>query len=243
MDGRGKAADLSGDLARYAAPLPGVLINASINGLRRPLILSKGFEPLQPGFTGTVGPGAVPNPPFPSGLFGPELSFGHAMATALPDKHLLLIKYAEGGTNLQKDWNPKQPDKLYQHFIEFVHSSQKTIESQGDTFVIRGLLWHQGESDAGQPIGSYKNSLTAFINSARSDLGVPKLPILIGQEYNNGKRDNIFADQKTIVGTMPETYLVESAGLETWDHGTHFDAKSQIELGKRFAGEMLKHLP
>ena len=113
---------------------------------------------------------------------------------------------------------------------------------QGDTFVIRGMLWHQGESDAGQPAGAYKKNLEALIASVRSDLGLPKLPVLIGQVNNNGKRDNIFADQKTVVSTVPDTYLVESTGLETWDHGTHFDAKSQIELGNRFAREMLKHL-
>ena len=192
----------------------------------------------QPGFTGTTKPPTT----LPSGLFGPELSFGHTMAEGMPGKHILLVKCAEGGTNLQKDWSPKTPDQLYSRFIDFVRSSQKTIEVQGDTFVIRGMLWHQGESDAGQPAGAYKKNLEALIASVRSDLGLPKLPVLIGQVNNNGKRDNIFADQKTVVSTVPDTYLVESTGLETWDHGTHFDAKSQIELGNRFAREMLKHL-
>ena len=45
MDGQGRAADLTGELARYAEPMPGVLINLSTGGLHRPLVLSKGFEP------------------------------------------------------------------------------------------------------------------------------------------------------------------------------------------------------
>ena len=194
---------------------------------------------MQPGFTGNTKPPAA----LPSGLFGPELSFGHALTEARPNKHLLLVKCTEGGTSLQKDWSPQAPDKLYQRFVDFVRSSQKTVEARGDTFVIRGLLWHQGESDAGQPVGSYQKTLTALISRVRADLALPKLPVLIGQVYDNGKRDNIFADQKAVVGAVPETYLVESAGLETWDHGTHFDAKSQIELGRRFAREMLKQFP
>ena len=90
---------------------------------------------------------------------------------------------------------------------------------------------------------AYKKNLTAFIDQVRADLGLPKLPVLIGQVYNNGKRDNIFTDQKTVAAELADTYLVESTGLETFDKGTHFDAKSQIELGRRFATEMRKHLP
>ena len=239
MDGRGKNADLTGELAQYAKPLPTVLISLSTGGLRRTLVLSKGFEPLQPGFTGTTGKSTT----LPSSQFGPELGFGHAMAAALPGKHLLLVKCTEGGTNLQKQWHTSQKDMLYNRFIEFVRSSQKSIEANGDTLEIRGLLWHQGESDAGQPVGSYKKALTAFINAVRQDLQLPKLPGLLGQVYNNGKRDNIFADQKTVAATLPNVWVVESTGLETFDKGTHFDAKSQIELGKRFAKEMGKHLP
>ena len=239
MDGRGKTADLTGDLARYAAPLPAVGITLSTGGLHRPLVLSKGIEPLQPGFTGTTTKATT----LPSAQFGPELGFGHTLVAAWPGKHLLLIKCTEGGTSLSRDWNPGEEQKLYRRFIDFVQSSEKAIAAQGDTLEIRGLLWHQGESDAGQPVGAYKKSLTAFIGRVRADLGLPKLPVLIGQVYNNGKRDNIFADQKAVTASVPDTWLVESAGLETFDKGTHFDAKSQIELGRRFALEMRKHLP
>jgi len=239
MDGRARAADLTGDLDRYARPLPSVMINLSTGGLQRPLVLSKGFEILQPGFTGKVGkdPGALP-----SGMFGPELGFGYAMAAALPKEHLLLVKCAEGGTNLKKDWNPKQKNMLYERFIEFVRTSQRTVETNGDTFEIRGLLWHQGESDAGEPAGNYQTNLTEFIGRVRADLSLPQLPVLIGQVFDDGKRDNVLADQKVVVNLIPNTWLVESAGLETSDKGTHFNAKSQIELGQRFAKEMLKHL-
>lgn len=238
MDGRGKIADLTGELAKYATPFTSVDIALSTGGLRRPLVLSQGIEPLKPGFTGsTTGLKTIP-----SELFGPEIGFGHTLSVTWPGKHLLLIKCTEGGTNLREDWNPSAEKSLYKRFIEFVRANQKAIEAQGDTLTIRGLIWHQGESDAGQPPGSYKTNLIALINQARSDLGHPNLPVLIGQVYNNGKRGNIFADQKAVVAELPQTWLVESAGLETFDKGTHFDAKSQIELGRRFAEEMRKHL-
>jgi iduronate 2-sulfatase len=239
MDGRGKTAELTGELAAYATPLPSVKITLSTGGLRRHLVLSQGIEPLKPGFTGsTTGLKTVP-----SDLFGPEIGFGHTLAMTWPNKHLLLIKCTEGGTNLREDWNPAAEKSLYKRFIDYVRANQKAIEAQGDTLTIRGLLWHQGEGDAGQPAGAYKNHLIAWIRQVRTDLGQPNLPVLIGQVYNNGKRDNIFTDQKAVVAELADTYLVESAGLETFDKGTHFDAQSQIELGRRFATEMRKHLP
>ena len=54
------------------------------------------------------------------------------------------------------------------------------------------MLWHQGESDAGQPVGAYKKNLTQLIAKVRKDLAQPKLPVLIGQLYDNGKREYIF---------------------------------------------------
>ena len=238
IDGRGKIADLTGELAKYATPFPAVNIALSTGGLRRHLVLSQGIEPLKPGFTGsTTGLKTIP-----SDLFGPEIGFAHTLAAAWPGKRILLIKCTEGGTTLREDWNPAGEKSLYKRFIEFVGTTRSDIEAQGDTLTIRGLLWHQGEGDAGQVAGKYKKNLGAWINQVRSDLGQPNLPVLIGQVYNNGKRDNIFADQKAVVAELPQTWLVESAGLETFDKGTHFDAKSQIELGRRFAEEMRKHL-
>ena len=34
------------------------------------------------------------------GMFGPEVSFGHAIAKAFPDEDIRLVKYARGGTAL-----------------------------------------------------------------------------------------------------------------------------------------------
>jgi hypothetical protein len=46
MDGRGAKKDLTGDLAKWAAPRPEVLINFRAGGLHRPLTLSEGFRTL-----------------------------------------------------------------------------------------------------------------------------------------------------------------------------------------------------
>ena len=239
MDGRGAVKDLTGDLAQYAKPTPNILIHFSAGGLHRPLTVSRGFRPIQPGYSGT--PGNKPNG-LPTPTFGPEVSFGPAIAETLPGTRVLLVKFVEGGTNLHSDWSPKEKGKLYENFIKFVRSTQDMIKAQGDTCEIRGMLWHQGESDAGLLVGQYQAALTEFIGRVRGDLGISELPFVIGQVYDNGKRGNVIAAEKAGAKAVPHTGFAAVDGLTTSDQGTHFDAKSQIELGKRFAREMARLL-
>ena len=240
MDGRGNVKDLTGPLAKYAQPLPAVSICFAAGGLHRPYRENQGLEPLQPGCSGT--PAKAGGKP-PANTFGPELGFGHAMAEALPGRKILLIKVSEGGTNLSSDWNPDATGKLYAQFIKFVQATQQKITEAGGTSEIRGLLWMQGESDAGSSTEQYQTRLAGLIARTRADLKIKELPFLIGQVYDNGKRNTVIAAQKAVAKAIPATAFVEADGLQTFDKGTHFDAASQIELGKRFAREMLRLNP
>jgi iduronate 2-sulfatase len=235
MDGRGLKADLVGDLVKWAKPQPNVLITFRGGGLRRTLTVSHGFHPLEPGFSGAVGtrPKWVPTQ-----TFGPEVSFGGTMAESL-GRHVALIKCAEGGTNLQKDWDPNEPDKLYGQWIRFVQQTLKEMKSHRDTYNLAGVVWHQGESDAGLPDGEYQKLLTAFIQRTRTDLKESNLPFVIGEVFDNKGRDRVRAGQKAVSVTVPHTAFASAQGLSTLDKGTHFDAASQIELGKRMAQAML----
>ena len=235
MDGRGNVKDLVGPLAKYAQPLPAVSIRFAAGGLHRPYRENQGLEPLQPGCSGT--PAKAGGKP-PVNTFGPELGFCHAMAEALPGRKILLVKVSEGGTNLASDWNPDATDKLYAQFIKFVRATQQKITEEGGTCEIRGLLWMQGESDAGSSTEQYQARLSGLIARTRDDLKIKDLPFLIGQVYDNGKRNTVIAAQKAVAKAIPATAFVEADGLQTFDKGTHFDAASQIELGKRFAREM-----
>jgi hypothetical protein len=239
MDGRGSKQDLKGELAKWAKPQPQVLINFRAGGLRRSLTLSNGFKPLEPGYSGTPGtkPGGLP-----SNTFGPEVSFGATLAEGLPGKKVALIKCAEGGTSLSKDWAPGEKGKLYDQFIGFVGHALKELQDKGDTYTLRGMAWHQGESDASLPPGKYKELLTGLINRVRADLKVKDLPFVVGEVYDNGHRNAVREAEKAVSTTMPNTAFASAQGLKTFDKGTHFDAASQIELGKRFAQAMLSLL-
>jgi iduronate 2-sulfatase len=239
-DGRGRAADLTGPLAKWAKSQEDVLIAYSCSKLRGPALDSGGFKPLQPGWS--VAPGKNRPTKLPSGTFGPEVSFGLGMADRLKGKKVALIKFAEGGTSLAKDWNPDVKDRLYPTFLDFTRKSLKGLKDKGHTYAIRGMIWHQGESDAGLTADEYEKLLTAFVGRVRADLDVPDLPFGVGEVYDNGKRNAVRAGQKATAAKVKGVFFVPADGLKTSDMGTHFDAASQIELGERFAAGMAKAL-
>jgi iduronate 2-sulfatase len=114
------------------------------------------------------------------------------------------------------------------------------LKRDGHTFTPRGLLWHQGEGDASSTTETYQQRLAEFIARMREDLGKPDLPVVVGEVFDNGKRDTVRAALRAAPGKVPHVGFASAQGLKTWDNGTHFDAAGQITLGERFAEAMLK---
>ena len=65
------------------------------------------------------------------------------------------------------------------------------------------------------------------------------LPFVIGEVYDNGHRDAVREGEKSASTAVSHAGFASAQGLKTSDKGTHFDAASQIELGRRFAQAML----
>lgn len=232
MDGRGKAAELTDEQRK---PLEGVSIY-----YRNPPASTDGWKPLTPGYS--IAPGYKGKLPSPT--FGPEIGFARAMIEAQPDRRLALIKGSKGGTSLAKDWSPGvkgKPDTqgpCYRNFLHTIELAKKELKA-GDSFVLCGLLWHQGESDASSTADVYQERLTTFIARIREDLGQPDLPVVVGEVFDNGKRDSVRKATRALASAVPQVRFAGAEGLKTFDAGTHFDAASQITLGQRYAKEML----
>jgi hypothetical protein len=69
-------------------------------------------------------------------FFGPEITFGEAMAKAYPDTRIYLIKYAHGGTSLGCEW---QPNERSSAFIKYgdVECKNYLLEARKDLSSIR----------------------------------------------------------------------------------------------------------
>ncbi len=238
MDGRGSASDLTGPLAKYAKPLDNVTLVYG-NGAH---VLTDSPQPLAPGFSVPPGKkdalGDVDKKPL-SKKFGPEIGFAHAIAPAFANKKILLIKSTKGGTSLKKDWNPQGKQSLYVHMISLVDTTLKSLKAHGDTYTVHAFLWHQGESDAGLPADEYEKLFIAFAAQLRKDLANPDLPIVVGEVYDNGKRDGVLAALRHLPTSVPHTALVSAKDLKTSDNGTHFNSASVITLGQGYAEQTL----
>ncbi len=232
MDGRGQVSDLSEEQKQ--------LTGDAIIFYRSVPRESDGWQTLAPGFS--VPPkykGDLPSP-----TFGPEIGFARSMLNADPDHKLALIKGSKGGTSLRADWkpgvkgDPKSQGPRYRDFIETIRMATKQLSDRGDQFTIRGLLWHQGESDSKSSTELYQRRLEELIVRIREDVGVPDLPVVVGEVFDNGKRDNVRAAIQAVAAASSTVGLVSSEGTTTWDPGTHFDARSQLLLGERYAVAM-----
>jgi hypothetical protein len=172
---------------------------------------------------------------------GPGLAFGKAMAEHDPDVTIGLIPCAVGGTALAK-W--QKGEKLYEDAVK-----RARLAMQVGT--LKGVLWHQGESEAGDEAkaSSYDARLAKMINDLRKDLGAPELPVVAGQIgeflYNRTGNKSPFAKRVNeriaqLPARLEHAGFVSSHGLNHKGDELHFDTAAQHELGKRFAAEMIR---
>lgn len=236
MDGRADKGDLTGNLA---SPQAGRLIyyanpaNPSNSGEST---ITSGWQTLAPGYS--IPPGQR-GASLPTNAFGPEISFASAMADSDASPNAVaIIKVARGGTNLHTDWSPT--GYMYNGLISQVNAGMTGLINAGDTGVIRGMLWHQGESDVAD-INNYQSNLEQLIADVRTEFGNPNLPFLIG-ELAQTKNSAFRSLQASIAQTNAGVGFASSLGLDTTD-GTHFDTTGQVLIGERFAQEMVLLVP
>jgi hypothetical protein len=137
-----------------------------------------------------------------------------------------LVVNAKGGSKIE-EWG-----KDTRFYKEAVRRTEAALQEGG---TLKGILWHQGESNEKNP-DEYLDQLKELVGNLRKDLASPDLPFVAGQ-VNNLKPIN---DQiAKLPETVPNTAFVSSEGLKAMDRW-HFDAKSMKLLGERYADEMLK---
>ena len=100
----------------------------------------------------------------------PGYSFAKKMLEADPDINIGLIVNAKGGTKIDQ-WLGKS--SLYWG----IRGRAKAFKEGGQ---IKGVLWHQGESDSGSP-EDYLDKLKTLVANLRNDLDAPNLPFVAGQ--------------------------------------------------------------
>jgi len=158
----------------------------------------------------------------------------------IPDSiSILIIPTAVGGSSIE-DWindNTYRKVKLLTNFKNKVEIGKKYGE-------IKGILWHQGETDAIANSDNYQWNLTKLTKKFRTIVNDKELPILIGElgsfNENNEKWQKINDAIHKYIKTDSNSLYIKAQDLTDKGDGLHFDAKSQRILGERFAESYLK---
>ncbi|MDU0352838.1 sialate O-acetylesterase [Paraglaciecola aquimarina] len=146
------------------------------------------------------------------------------LATQQPSAKIGLVVNAKGGSSIV-EWQPSE--FFYQEVLRRAKQAQQTG-------TLKGILWHQGESDFED--ADYLPKLVALVNNLRADLQHPTLPFVAGQIHDTPLINHQIA---ALPSHLACTGYVSSAELTAMDRW-HFDNDSMLKLGAGYAETMLK---
>ncbi len=170
---------------------------------------------------------------------GPCYSFAKEMVKET-GKPVGLIVNARGGSSIF-EWMKDAPENYYGEAIKRVNAAMK----YGN---IKAILWHQGEANVCCP-EEYKIRLIQLVNDMREDLKNPALLFIAGEisqwDWTMGKGGTQDFNKmiSSIPTFIPYSAYVSSIGLTPLkdESDPHFDAESQLILGKRYAEKVLEY--
>ena len=235
--------------------------------------LTPNFQPTKVGM-GVGDRGDNPNP-----FFGPELGLAHKIKDEVSeDKPVHLIKCAFSGSGFTNgnyasgdpDWDSRNDDpkeSLFYLLKTYTHNSLDAIkESTGKTLVIKGFLWHQGESGGGKP--NYETSMRklladfkeefkdyapegdvnniAFIDCTIYD-GKGTSTLNYGTETNNAKWAIANESEDDLNFCINANHEEGGLGLEVGDDAKggyntyHYNTSDAFRLGEAYGQMILDH--
>jgi len=181
---------------------------------------------------------------------GPGDSFGKAMAEAWPEATIGLVPCAisgvdidfflKGVTSLRRKEFEIPPDNTRKGAYDMVIERARVAQKSG---VIRGILFHQGESDNGN--AAWVAKVQRLVGDLRADLGLDvSVPFVAGELLHTGCCATHNSLVRELPGKIPNAHVVSAASLtelaDPWN--AHFDLPAQRELGRRYAATMLQAL-
>lgn len=197
---------------------------------------------------------AVPPLCRPSTGLCPADYFGRTLVANLPKNIAVgVVNVAVGGCKIElfeqdtyQSYVAKSPSWMkgairaydgnpYQRLVEMAKLAQKDG-------VIKGILLHQGESNAGDK--EWPNKVKGIYENLLRDLNLKAkdVPLLAG-ELVNADQHGASAGMNKIIDDLPKTiptaHVISSAGCACRRDRIHFTPAGYRELGKRYAETML----
>lgn len=157
-------------------------------------------------------------------------------------RKILLVVNARGGSSI-KAWAPGETEHRY---LEEAVARTKQALQYGR---LKGILWHQGETDIQQGTPNYAGRFSDIASHLRQTFNNPDLPVLVGEvgQWNWEKTEKITRFNDTILPAIcrevPLCTKIHSDDLKRRykdkERDPHFSREAQLELGRRYADAML----
>jgi hypothetical protein len=170
------------------------------------------------------------------------LSFGKELLKHIPDSSSILLRpTAIGGSSIAQ-WIG---DSTYRG-VQLLSNFKEKVKIGLSHGQIKGILWHQGESDSNtiQTIGIYSTQLRILVGLFRSEIRTPNLPVFIGGLGSFSKSPEnwnaINSEIRSYQKTDPFVFVVDTGDLQHKGDDVHFDAAGQRQMGQRFALKFLE---
>ena len=161
---------------------------------------------------------------------GLSWTFAKTLSEAYRDKKIGLVVNARGGSSLS-EW--EKGSEYYEKTMMRAKEAQKTG-------IVKGLIWHQGESDHNKA-ELYTQNFARLVTDIRNDLGVKDLPVVVGEIGHwkeNSKKINLVISE--LRNHIEHLDYVATHDLKSIGDDSHFDSDSQRILGQRYAIKFLE---
>ena len=192
------------------------------------------------------------------GFFGPEVGMAEQLSKAYPDEKVFILKYTMSGYSLNFHWlYHRERAYIYDAFKVFVDTYMDYLISKGYNATLDAVCWMQGESDTTEyKAERYYDNLVSFVSYIREDFadyagdggiyfidaGISSSPYCLPayKEINEAKeRYSLTSDKNIYFPTIEAGLTTLYEPTEEPDLG-HYDAYSELLLGRMFAEKIIK---
>jgi hypothetical protein len=172
------------------------------------------------------------------------MAFARTLLDSIPiNTSVAIIPCAIGGSAIE-EWLRNETVRGVSLLTNFTKKVVQ-VKKYGE---IKGILWHQGESDAkSELIPKYSTNLDSLVSVFRNIIQNDSLPILIGElgSYaepieRHQRWDSINRSIYNFAMNNRNIAVVNTKDLKHKGDKVHFDSESQRKLGARFAKKYLE---
>lgn len=204
--------------------------------------LGETFYVAKTSFGGTsISPSVTNSPSSHANAWLPDYGSGYHWSV---DAAFLSATVSAGRT-FEKDGTTYDGQSMMKVWIENFDAAIDAIQANGDTPVVKAIIWHQGESD--RKTTDYKANLTAMVTYVRdhlsAKLGVDcsALPFFCGSIPRKSQQFSVAVDramQEIEADADNNMHVIDLYDLTMRD-SVHFDAASSILFGQRLYNRMI----